>query len=265
MNSPLEFKKYIVTSKSEIAPDCVLLDLKGKFKFEPGQFVQIRLPHIGEATYAPCSKNTVNNGFSICVRACGNVSSQLIETQIGDSLLVRGPYGKSWPIGKIIGKNILIIAGGMGIVPLIPFMYDLENYKKEFGKISVLIGFKNPDQVLFEDKIKRFKKKFDYLKVAVEKTDSSWWGENCMITELIEKISISKDTIVLICGPEPMYKPVIKILERKKIALKNIYASFERRMECGVGFCQHCNIGKYKVCEDGPIFRWDKIISELNK
>lgn len=265
MNSPFEFKSYTIENKTEVAPDTVLFRLRGKFRFEPGQFIQVQLPHIGEATLAPCSEINDRKGFGICVRACGNVSNNLAGKQNGDSLQVRGPYGNSWPTGKMLGENVLIIVGGMGIVPLIPQIGELKRYRKEFKRISVLAGFKTPDHVLFEDELKKLKKSFDYVKIAVEKTSSSWWGENCMITELIEKISIPQNTIALLCGPEIMYKPCIEILTRKKVNPKNIYASFERRMECGVGFCQHCTIGKFKVCEDGPIFRWDKIKPELDK
>lgn len=266
MKNNFKYKNYKIVNKEESAPDTVLFTLVGKLKFDPGQFVQVSLPRVGEATFVPCSNPTNIQKFQLMIRACGNTTNRLVELLPGDSMLIRGPYGKGWPIGNLIGKNILIISGGLGIVPLRSLIFELLKYKKEFKKISILSGFKTPDCVLFEKDYKNIWTMVDYLKVAVEKSDKYWWGETTMITKLIKRIKLSpKDTTVLICGPEIMFKFCINELIKKKISSNSIYISFERRMECGIGICQHCNIGKFLVCKDGPIFRWDVIQPELNK
>jgi len=266
MKSNLNHKKYKIIDKKEVTPDTFLLTISGKLKFEPGQFVQVSLPGVGEATFAPCSNPRSIDKFQLMIRACGSTTNQLVKLLPGDSILIRGPYGKGWPIGKLIGKNVLLVTGGLGIVPLRSLIFELIKYKKEFKKIFLLSGFRTSHYVLFEEDYKKLRSYVDYLKIAVEKSDKNWWGETCMTADLIKNIQLSpKNTIVLICGPEVMFKFCLDELTKKKIPAKNIYISFERRMECGVGICQHCNIGKYLVCQDGPVFRWDIIQPELNK
>ena len=266
MKSNFTYKSYKIVDKEESAPDTVLFTLAGKIKFDSGQFVQVSLPGVGEATFVPCSNPLNTSEFQLMIRACGNATNRLVELLPGDSMLIRGPYGNGWPIGKLIGKNILIITGGLGIVSLRPLIFELLKYKKEFKKISILSGFRAPHCVLFENDYKKLSAAVNYLKVACEKSDKHWWGETAMTAELIKNMKLSKaDTIALICGPEIMFKFCIDELIKKNIPSKNIYLSFERRMECGIGICQHCNIGKFLVCKDGPVFRWDIIKPELNK
>lgn len=265
MKTKFSFFKYTINEKTEIAPDTFLFTFQGKLKFSPGQFVQVLVPHIGEATFAPCSQIENKNNFQLCIRNVGNISNALSEKEIGDNILLRGPYGNGWPIGKLIGENVLIIAGGMGIVPLMPLLHELAKFPKEFKKVSLIAGFRTPEHVLFESELKKLDKKFSYVKIGVEKGARDWWGERANISELLSKMKIQKETHTLICGPEVMFNPCIEILLKKKISPRNIYLSFERRMECGVGFCQHCTIGKYKVCEDGPVFSWSVIEKEIDK
>jgi len=260
------YKKYLILKKEELAPETFLFRLKGKLKFEPGQFVQVSLPHFGEATFAPCSDPDEKDFFELVIRACGNTTNRLVELLPGDFMEVRGPYGHGWPTGKLIGKNVVLITGGIGIIPIRPLIFQLLKYKKEFKKITLLSGYKTPEFVTFKDDYAKWLKQFNYAKVAVEKSSSDWWGETGTPTDLIKNMKYSqKDTFVLICGPEIMFKFCIDILNKKDIPDNQIYISFERRMECGIGLCQHCNIGKYLVCKDGPVFRWDMIQPELER
>ncbi len=265
-NQERKFKSFKIIDKKQVTVDTVVFKIAGKINFSPGQFVQVSLPHFGEATFAPCSDPNQKKYFSLCIRNQGSTSEALTKLQVGEEISILGPYGKGWPVDKLIDKNILLIVGGMGIVPIRPLIFELLKYRKEFKKISLLAGFKTPHHILFEEDFLIWKNKLDYLRVAVEKDDKNWWGQSCMITELIKKKKINqKNTVILMCGPEVMFPHCNKILFNKKIDKKNIYVSMERRMECGIGLCQHCNIGKYYVCKDGPVFRWDIIEEELNK
>lgn len=260
-----KYKEYKIITKEELTPDTFLFRIEGELRFNPGQFVQVALDRIGEGTFAPCSSINNKNYFELCVRACGNLSNQITRLLPCNYLKIRGPYGKGWPVGKLIGKNILIICGGMGLIPLRPLLYELEKYKKEFRSIKIITGFKSPHHILFESDLLKFSKIFD-CEVFVEYTDKGFWGKKGLITKPINKLKTpQKNTVALICGPEVMYAPTIEILKNKEILEKNIFISFERRMECGIGICQHCNIGKYLVCQDGPVFSLDKIRDELNK
>ena len=266
MKSGFKYKQYQIFAKQKLAPDTFLFTLSGKLKFEPGQFVQVSLPYVGEATFAPCSNPSDRENFQLCIRACGNTTNQLVGQLPGDSMLIRGPYGHGWPLGKLIGKNVVLVTGGLGIIPIRPLIFELLKYKKQFKKLTLLSGFKTPEFVIFDEDYSKWLKQLNYCKVAVEKSSRNWWGETCLPTELLKNISLSaKNTYILICGPEIMFKFCIDVLNQKAIPDNQIYISYERRMECGVGLCQHCNIGKYLVCKDGPVFRWDLIKSELNK
>lgn len=265
-NKGFEFKSYKIVDKDQVTDDTTVLTIVGKLKFEPGQFVQVGLPHFGEAPFVPCSDKDNKENFSLCIRDQGSTSGALTRLQVGEEIFLRGPYGNGWPMGKLIGKNILLVVGGMGIVPIRPLVFELLKYKREFKKISLLAGFKTPHNVLFNDDFLAWKNKLDYMQVAVEKDDKDWWGESGMITELIKSVKLNDNTVVLMCGPEIMFKFCNEIIcGPKKIKKENVYLSLERRMECGIGLCQHCNIGEYYVCKDGPVFRLDKIEKEINK
>lgn len=260
------FKNFKIIGKEEPAPETALFTLSGNIKHQAGQFFQVAIPHLGEATFAPCSDIENNKRFELCVRASGSTTNQMVKLLPGDELLVRGPYGNSWPITKMIGKNVIIAAGGMGLVPLRPLIFELLRYRKEFKKIALFSGFRTPHHVLFEKDLRNWSKKFDYLKVVVEKGETGWWGDTGMITDAIGKMSIDPlSTVVLMCGPDIMYKFCNQVFYDKGLKPDHIYVSMERRMECGVGLCQHCNIGKYLVCKDGPVFRFDQIEGEVGK
>ncbi|MCL5410806.1 MAG: FAD/NAD(P)-binding protein [Patescibacteria group bacterium] len=264
-NKGFAYKEYEIISKEELAPDSFLFSLKGEFKSEPGQFIQAALDHYGEATFAICSDPEQKKSFDICIRAAGGTTNRMIELSPRDLLKIRGPYGNGWPISKLLGKNVILIAGGMGLVPLKPLIFNLIRYKSEFKKIYVVAGFKTDHHVLFKDELEQLRKKIN-IKVMAEHSSGGFWGGQGLITEALETIVLDgKKTIVLMCGPEIMIPHCNDVLFKKGIPEENIYISFERRMECGIGICQHCNIGKFKVCDNGPVFRFDEIKNEIGK
>jgi anaerobic sulfite reductase subunit B len=262
MKSDFKFKEYEIIGKQDLAPDTVLFELTGKLNFSPGQFIQILLDHYGEATFAPCSDTNNRGTFQIAVRACGNVSNQMIKLLPGNKIKIRGPYGNGWPIAKMLGKNVLIIAGGMGLVPMRPLIFEMLHYKEEFKKINLICGFKTDAHIIFGEDLQNWSKgiEVDLYCEIIGHSDTTKKG---MITKPIENLKINKNTIVLICGPEIMFKFCNDILLKKGVLKENIFISFERRMECGIGLCQHCNIGKYLVCKDGPVFSLSLIEQEL--
>jgi len=261
-----EYQEYEISNKEELAPETFLFTMKGKIGFLPGQFVQVLLPRYGNVTLAPCSDPDKKNSFQLCIRAAGAATAKMVELSPGDKLQMRGPYGNGWPISKLIGKDITLITGGIGLVPLRPLICYLVKYRSEYKKINLIAGFKTDHHIVFKDEILKLKAKFSDLEIAVEHiVDKNFPADQGLITEPLEKIKFKKNAVTLLCGPEIMVNHCIPILVKNGMDEKNIYISYERRMECGIGICQHCNIGKYKVCEDGPVFRWDIIKEEINK
>jgi len=260
-----KYQEYEIVSKEGLAPSTFLFRFRGRLNFSPGQFVQAALDRFGEATFAPCSDIEEKEFFELCIRGCGATTNQIIKLLPGDKLKIRGPYGNGWPLAKLLGKEIVIIAGGLGLVPLRPLINELIRNKSEFKKISLIVGAKTDHHLLFESDLVVWKKKFNQVEAYVEHRDRDFWGEKGMITEPLKKLRLNNKTVALICGPEIMVPYCNDILLSKDVLEKNIFISFERRMECGIGVCQHCNIGKYLVCQDGPIFSLDKIKEELGK
>ena len=263
MQSAMESKKFKILEKETIAEDTFLFRIEGKISFNPGQFLQVSLLHFGEATYAICSNPREKEFFEICVRGCGNTSNALIKLLPGDDIYVRGPYGNGWPTDLLRNHDIVLVTGGMGIVPIRPLIFQLLD--KKIKNISLFAGFKSHENVLFESDLLDWKKKINVM-AAAEYSSSSFWGEKGLITQLVaaHHFKASK-TIIFMCGPEAMCPYCNEELFKKGIKENQIFISFERKMGCGVGVCQHCNIGKYLVCEDGPVFRLDIIKNELRK
>lgn len=262
-NHDFETTEYEIVGKEILADNVALFKVKGRLDFLPGQFVEMTMPHFGNITLAPCSSPKNKKEFELCVHSVGSTSNAMIKLFPGEKINLRGPYGHGWPIDQFKNHHIIMITGGMGLVPLRPILLGLEN-KIHFDKLTLFAGFKKPEDVIFEADLKRWKKKFK-VHAVVEQTDHKFWGGRGLITEPLETATIDKKSIVLMCGPEAMYSHCNEILKQKGILDKQIFVSLERRMECGIGLCQHCSCGKHLVCQDGPVFRYDKIKSELSK
>lgn len=259
-------QSYPIIGKTELAPDTFLLRMAGKIQFKPGQFCQVDLPHVGEATFAYCSDPKEKKFFELCIRGCGSTSNAVTRLMPGEKMNIRGPYGNGWPTKELRRHNIILIAGGLGLVPLRPLIFEMLHERKNFGKITLIAGGKTSEHILFESDLITWKKKLDKVIAVAEYVEGDFWGAKGLITAPIEKLEIeAKKTMSLICGPEVMVPFVNNVLLDKGLAENQIYISYERRMECGIGVCQHCNIGKYLVCKDGPVFRYDLIKPELDK
>lgn len=262
----LNYREYSITGRDEISPGVNLIRIEGQIDFIPGQFIQVALPHIGEATYAICSDPHEKSYFEICVRACGNTSDAINRLLIEDKVQLRGPYGNGWPIKELWYKDVILIAGGMGLVPLRPLILQMIRDRINFNKIYLFAGFKSAEHVLFENELKSWQKKLTKVNVLAEYATKDFWGQKGLITEPLETTKVNpKKTIALMCGPEMMCPFCNNVLLGKKMKDDQIYVSYERRMECGIGVCQHCSVGKYLVCKDGPVFRLDKIKDEVGK
>lgn len=266
MLNKFDYEEFQIIAKEEMMEKMYLFRLKGKMKFKPGQIVQVALDHFGEATYAPCSNPVNQDEFELCIRACGSTSNGLSNLLPGDKMLIRGPYGNGWPINECKHKDIILIAGGMGLVPLRSLIDEFIKNKKKFGKISLIAGFKSADHILFANDLEVWRKELHSVIAVAEYATKDFWGQKGLITEPLEEMKLNnKKIVVLICGPDGMITPVVDILTTKKIDPENIYISYERRMECGIGVCQHCNIGKLLVCKDGPVFSLKEINNEIGK
>lgn len=228
-----------------------------EFSFEPGQFVELTVFGLGEAPFSIPSSPNNKKCFQLCVRDIGSVSGALHRMDAGSKIGIRGPFGKGYfPYDKMRNHNVLIVAGGLGLAPVMSFIdYILED-RKNYKELNLVYGALDPESIIFKDRVKEFEKRKDInIHLTVDNADASWKGNVGVVTKLIPAIEcVPEETFAVVCGPPVMYKFVVKELEKKNLKPENIYLSLERRMECGVGKCNHCHIGDKLACVDGPVF-----------
>ncbi|MDD5621794.1 MAG: FAD/NAD(P)-binding protein [Actinomycetota bacterium] len=237
---------------------------QNNFKFLPGQFIELTIFGLGEAPFCLASNPNNREFFELCVRNAGNVSSALHRMEEGSKIGIRGPFGKGYfPFEKMRNHNVLLIAGGLGLVPLMSLIKYIMQHREDYREIMIVYGAVNPDSILFKNDIGYWSNRSDIsICISVDNPDDKWTGEIGVCTKLIPRVNFPpEDTYVVVCGPPVMYKYVIVELEKKNFKPENIYLSLERRMECGVGKCNHCHIGNKLVCVDGPVFSLWEIIN----
>lgn len=244
-----------------VAPNTRLLtlDQKAISEWVPGQFAEISVPGHGEAPFGITS-SPLDGKVQICARAMGNVSTKLNSLSAGDTIGIRGPLGNGFEWKHVRGKNLLIVAGGMGLVPIRPLIRYIGKRRKEFGDVTILYGAKSQNDLLFTREFGEWGT-FSKFVVTVDRDDgtSKWSGNVGLITTLFGKTETSGDSVAVVCGPPVMYKFVVAEILKKGIAEDRIHMSLERRMKCGIGKCQHCAIGPRYCCVDGPVFPYSEL------
>jgi len=227
----------------------------------PGQFVEVSVFGIGEAPISISSSPTKKGSFELAIRKVGNVTNAIHNMKPGDTIGIRGPFGTHFPCDETKGKDILFVAGGIGLVPARSFInYVLDN-RKDYGRVIIFFGARSPKEQLYLDELAKWRKSGDveYFE-TVDRGDDTWKGNVGVITTLFPKIKIEPTrTSCVIVGPPIMYRFVIKEALDRHIAAHNIYVSLERRMKCGVGKCGHCQINGVYCCQDGPVFKYSDI------
>jgi len=233
----------------EIEPDSLL-----PLGHKPGQFVEVSLMGVGEAPIS-VSSAPGGNTFEIVVRKVGDVTRKMHTLNPGDKVGIRGPFGNGFDVEWLKGKNLLLIAGGLGIVPMRSLFNHVTNNRQDYGEVTILYGCKTPSEMLFTDEIALLEN--NLLAVDECPDGEAWEGDVGVITILIPKAKFDpKDTIAVVVGPPIMYRFVIRELLSMGMPEENIIVSLERRMKCGVGKCGHCQMNGIYVCREGPVFNY---------
>ncbi|MFX1562726.1 MAG: FAD/NAD(P)-binding protein [Promethearchaeota archaeon] len=229
------------------------------FNFIPGQFMLLSVFGSGEAPFGICSSPSKTDSFQLCIRSVGKLTKALQNLPVGSNVGIRGPFGQGWPMDKLKGKNVVIVTGGVGLVPLRPVILHILENRKDYGKFQILYGARCPEELLYKDDISIWENRNDveYLATVDRDDEHCWVGNIGVVTILFERATVTaKDTYALVCGPPVMYRFVIRELEKLDFPEDRIYLSLERRMKCGVGHCSHCLVGTKFVCQDGPVFTY---------
>ena len=193
------------------------------------------------------------------LRAVGAVTQALHAAQPGSLIGVRGPFGTSWDVASAAGRDIVIVAGGIGLAPLRPVVLTALADRSWYGRIVLLTGARTPGDLLYADELERWRRDGVEVAVTVDRADISWSGEVGLVTALIEPAGLAPgNTVAFVCGPDVMMRFTADALAARGIPASQIRVSLERNMRCGVGWCGHCQFGPLLVCRDGPVVSYDR-------
>jgi len=229
--------------------------------FQPGQFAFVSAFGLGEAPFGIANAAERGPLLDFAIARLGSVTTGLHELGAGDLVGVRGPLGNAFPMEKFKGRNLLVIGGGIGGAPLRPVIQQVLDQRADYGKLTILWAARHPSLLVFTDEYDEWRAAPDTrLLLSVDKPDENWKGEVGLITQLLEKVSPSRDnTVAVTCGPPVMIKFVTRVLAGMGFADEDSYVTLEARMHCGLGKCGRCNLGEKLVCVDGPVFNMAEV------
>ena len=213
----------------------------------------------GEATFCIASSPTRKGYIECSAKRVGKVTDELHQCNEGDIIGFRGPYGNSFPIETMEGKNVLFVGGGIGLAPLRSLIWNCLDLRDQFGEVTIFYGARSVDDLVYKDELKIWKEMENLRTVYTVDPGGEtpeWEGEVGFVPMVLERMTpSSQNTIVIICGPPVMIKFALVSLDTLGFSLDSVYTTLENRMKCGVGKCGRCNVGNQYVCKDGPVFR----------
>jgi len=231
-------------------------------RFRPGQFAQVSVFGVGEFP-ASLPPSPTEPDLFFTVRRVGAVTAALHQLKPGDRFGVRGPYGNGFPMQDYFGRNLVFVAGGIGLIPLRSCLnYALDN-RDRYGKIQLFYGARGLQDLMYLGALRQWEMTRDFeCYLTVDRADQAWTGHVGVVGSLFKKPGVTvpvQDTTAFVCGPPVMFRFVIRDLLAMGVRGTDIVSTLERYMKCGVGKCGHCCIGLAYVCADGPVFTYDQI------
>ena len=229
--------------------------------FQPGQFSMLYEFGVGEIPISISSDPGIPNRLCYTIRSVGAVTKALISHNPGDTIAMRGPFGSSWPMESAKGGDVLLIAGGIGLAPLRPVIYEILAHREDYGRLVILYGARSPKDLLFRKELAEWAKLPNtQVLTTVDYGERTWRGYVGVVTKLFDFISIRPEqTTTMMCGPEIMMRFAVRGLQGRKFPEDRVFLSMERNMKCAVGFCGHCQMGPYFICKDGPVFSYPQM------
>ena len=230
-------------------------------RYAPGQFTMLYVFGVGEIPVSISGDPSDAKRLVQTIRAVGKVSEALTKLPTGEPLGLRGPFGTAWPVEECYGHDVVVAAGGLGIAPLRPALYQLQAERKRFGKLVLLYGTRRPEDILVRHQLAAWRQQLDMeIEVTVDHAGADWRGHIGVVTRLIPRLGIDAgNAMALVCGPEVMMRFAASALHDYGLPEPAIHLSLERNMKCAVGLCGHCQFAGSFVCKDGPVMRYDKV------
>jgi NAD(P)H-flavin reductase len=240
---------------SRSRPDAVFQGERG-FHPSPGTFVQVTIPGVGECPISVCSAARPDGRFELCVRRVGLVTAAIHRLRVGDRIGIRGPFGRGFPVDRVTGMDLLIIAGGLGMAPLRSLVHHVRDRRSRYGEVTIVYGTRSPADLLFRDELFSLyhERSFRVLMTVDVSPGGDWSGLVGPVTTPLRVLEVDPArTASFIVGPPVMFRYVLEVLREKKLPDAATWCSFERRMYCGIGKCGQCQMEDLLTCRDGPV------------
>lgn len=265
--NPMQPSLYRVTRVRREIRDTYTLDMEPADgtpipEFASGQFNMLYVFGVGEVPISISGNPKAGDKLVHTVRAVGAVSRAICSLKKGDMLGVRGPYGSHWPVVESSGsgKDLIIAAGGIGLAPLRPVLYQVLTRLKSFGKVNLIYGARSPGDILFSRELERWRRAGVEVQLTVDRSAAGWGGHVGVVTGLIPRLNFDPlNAVAMICGPEVMMRFTIAEFNQRGVTDDRTFISMERNMKCGIGLCGHCQYGPSFICQDGPIFPFSQV------
>ncbi len=236
-----------------------------QLRFRPGQFTMLYVYGVGEVPISIAGNPHLGGQLVHTVRAVGAVTRAICGLRAGDVVGIRGPFGTGWPIDQVAGRDLLIVAGGIGLAPLRPAVIEALTQRESIRQLSLLYGARTPNDLLYKDDLIGWKASpsIDF-EVTVDRAHSDWWGDVGLVTNLLPRVRFQPDrTTAFVCGPEVMMRVVARALRTAGVHEDRVFVSLERNMKCGIGMCGHCQYGSDLLCRTGPVAPYSAVADRL--
>ncbi|MEE8582450.1 MAG: FAD/NAD(P)-binding protein [Dehalococcoidales bacterium] len=233
-----------------------------KFTFESGQFGEFSVFGHGEAPFCISSSPTRPDHLECTVKRTGRLTNALHRLSVGAEIGFRGPYGNGFPLEELKGKNLVFVAGGIGLAPLRSLIWNVLDNREDYGKLDIVYGARSPADLVYKYDLAAWQKDDRFnMAVTVDRGDEKWQGTVGFVPQVLEQVAPSaQDAVAVVCGPPIMIRFTFPVLDKLGFTSEQMITTLEKRMKCGIGKCGRCNIGNIYVCRDGPVFNYQQIM-----
>ncbi len=233
-----------------------------KFTFESGQFGEFSVFGHGEAPFCISSSPTRPDHLECTVKRTGQLTNALHRLSVGAEIGFRGPYGNGFPLEELKGKNLVFVAGGIGLAPLRSLIWNVLDNREDYGKLDIVYGARSPADLVYKYDLATWQKDDRFnMAVTVDRGDDKWQGTVGFVPQVLGEVAPSaQDAVAVVCGPPIMIRFTFPVLDKLGFTPEQMITTLEKRMKCGIGKCGRCNIGNIYVCRDGPVFNYQQIM-----
>jgi NAD(P)H-flavin reductase len=265
--TPYSFQPARITARRIEAEDIFTFTMRltdgearRAFRFSPGQFNMLYAFGVGEVPISIASDPDDPADLEHTIRVAGRVTGVMGGWKVGDVVGVRGPYGRGWPMEEARGRDVIVVTGGLGCAPVVGVINYIFRRREQYGTLHILHGVKTPNQLLYQERFDRWRahpRTRVYL--TADQPDKSWRYRVGVVTNIFDDLEVDPAAVVMMCGPEVMMHHAVRTLRARGVAEDAMFLSMERHMQCAIGLCGHCQLGREFVCKNGPVFRFSEV------